>query len=73
MCGFATFFEIGVNFDPELLRTVSNDLHHRGPDGGGIVNEPGVAMVFRRLAIIDPTEKSNQPMSDQSGRYSMVF
>ena len=73
MCGFATFFEIGVNFDPELLRAVSNDLHHRGPDGGGIVNEPGVAMVFRRLAIIDPTEKSNQPMSDQSGRYSMVF
>ena len=56
--------------DDDRTRT---DLLHRGPDSGGVLAEPGVSLAFRRLAILDPSEKSDQPMTDASGRYSLVF
>lgn len=37
------------------------------------MNEPGAALVFRRLAIMDPSESSDQPMTDPSGSVTMVF
>jgi asparagine synthase (glutamine-hydrolysing) len=73
MCGFAAFFERGRVFSPQLLTNVDRDLLHRGPDSGGQYSAPGAAIVFRRLAIIDPVARSDQPMWDQSGRYVMAF
>ncbi|MEJ2434725.1 MAG: asparagine synthase (glutamine-hydrolyzing), partial [Pseudolabrys sp.] len=35
--------------------------------------EPGWALAFRRLAIMDPRHGSDQPMSDESGRCTLVF
>ena len=37
------------------------------------MSEPGLALVFRRLAILDPGSQADQPMSDASGRCSLVF
>jgi len=73
MCGFAAFFERGRPFCPQLLADVEGDLLHRGPDNGGRYSAPGAAIVFRRLAIIDPEARSDQPMWDQSGRYVLAF
>ncbi len=73
MCGFIALAEPGRIFSPELLADLQNDLLHRGPDSGGVLAEPGVGLTFRRLAILDPSEKSDQPMTDPSGRYSLVF
>ena len=73
MCGLAALFEPGRRFDPALLAGMEDDLFHRGPDSGGCVSEPGVALVFRRLAILDPGSQADQPMSDASGRCSLVF
>ncbi len=73
MCGFAAFFEPGRQFSAQLLADVESDLVHRGPDKGGRYSAPGAAIVFRRLAIIDPDARSDQPMWDRSGRYVMVF
>jgi asparagine synthase (glutamine-hydrolysing) len=73
MCGLAALFEPGRRFDPALLAGIEDDLFHRGPDSGGCVSEPGVALVFRRLAILDPGSQADQPMSDASGRCSLVF
>ncbi len=73
MCGFATFFEKGRVFPERLLKAVDADLFHRGPDSGGLFEETGGAMVFRRLAILDPTSGADQPMQDESGRYVLVF
>jgi asparagine synthase (glutamine-hydrolysing) len=73
MCGFAAFFEPGRLFRPELLKGVNRDLYHRGPDSEGIVNEQGFSLVFRRLAIIDLSDDANQPMTDSTGRCSIVF
>jgi asparagine synthase (glutamine-hydrolysing) len=73
MCGFAAFFEPGRLFAPELLKGANRDLYHRGPDSDGTVNESGFSLVFRRLAIIDLSDGANQPMSDSSGRCSIVY
>ncbi len=73
MCGFAALFERGRTFAPEQLDDIERDLFHRGPDSGGRVVEPGLALVFRRLAILDPGSASDQPMTDPSGRFTIVF
>ena len=73
MCGFVALFEGGRNFPPALLEAMESDLLHRGPDSGGIVKEPGAAMVFRRLAILDPEAQADQPMTDVTGRCTLVF
>ena len=73
MCGLAALFEAERDFAPELIEAIERDLFHRGPDSGGSFCEPGVSLVFRRLAILDPEPRSDQPMQDPSGRYVIVF
>ncbi len=73
MCGLAALIEPGRRFEAALLDGMDADLFHRGPDSGGRLSEPGLAFVFRRLAILDPTPGSDQPMTDASGRYTIVF
>ncbi len=73
MCGFAAFFELDRTFSPGLLDGADDDLFHRGPDSGHRYETPGAAMVFRRLAILDPESRSDQPFRDRSGRYVLVF
>ncbi|MCK5297019.1 MAG: asparagine synthase (glutamine-hydrolyzing) [Alphaproteobacteria bacterium] len=73
MCGFAALFEQGRTFEPELLSAIDKDIYHRGPDSGGQVSETGCGLVFRRLSILDPKESSDQPMTDATGRYTIVF
>ena len=69
MCGIA-----GVvgSWDDALLERFGASLRHRGPDGGGAVTDGEVALVARRLAIID-LERGEQPMTSPSGRSTIVF
>ena len=50
-------------------------LVHRGPDDSGTWTdrECGLALGFRRLAILDLTPSGHQPMVSASGRYVIVF
>src|SRR6266545_2404104 len=51
-------------------------LRHRGPDGEGRLVRPDVGLVLEhcRLAIIDPDNpEANQPFSDPSGRWTIVY
>jgi asparagine synthase (glutamine-hydrolysing) len=73
MCGLAAFFEPGRLFGEELLDGADRDLFHRGPDSGGRAAEPGWALVFRRLAIMDPGHGADQPMTDETGRCTIIF
>lgn len=57
------------------IRRMSDTLLHRGPDDeGSFVDEAaGVALGFRRLAIIDPSPEGHQPMMSKDGRYTLIF
>jgi asparagine synthase (glutamine-hydrolysing) len=52
---------------------MGDDIAHRGPDGGAIHCEDGIGLAFRRLAILDLSAAASQPMSDVSGRCTLVF
>jgi asparagine synthase (glutamine-hydrolysing) len=47
-------------------------LAHRGPDGDGLFGTDGVALGFRRLAIIDTSHAGDQPFASEDGRLQLV-
>jgi asparagine synthase (glutamine-hydrolysing) len=79
MCGITGFFDLQHKIPgedlPEIIHAMSNVLIHRGPDGSGtwIDAEAGLAMGFRRLAILELSSAGNQPMVSADGRYVIVF
>ncbi len=73
MCGIAGLraYE-GSPVDIELAREMSWALHHRGPDDHGEWVSRSVALMHRRLSIID-VMGSPQPMSTPDGRFHLTF
>lgn len=61
MCGIGAI--INKYHFIEILSKYLQILKHRGPDSSSFRTINNVYMCFHRLAIIDPDEKSNQPLS----------
>lgn len=76
MCGLAGQFmyQRGAVELPGL-RVAQNMMTRRGPDGRGewVSEDRSVALVHRRLSIIDLSEHGAQPMSSADGRLRVVF
>src|SRR5687768_14472465 len=80
MCGFAGVIAWDERFriSREILAVMAACIAHRGPDGEGIFfADPAnataaCALAHRRLAIIDPDPRANQPFADHRGR-QLVF
>lgn len=66
MCGVA-----GVLRGRHSARDLLAALAHRGPDGEGSVDLGICSLAMTRLAILDPADRSNQPM--QCGDATIVF
>lgn len=78
MCGFAGLLTRVPTAVPDLRRQAERmgaALAHRGPDDEGAWSDDsaGVALAFRRLAILDLSPMGHQPMASPSGRFTMVF
>ena len=79
MCGITGLidFTCSTNADRlnELVTTMSNEIIHRGPDdfGAWVDPENGLALGFRRLAILDLSPTGHQPMHSSNGQYVIVF
>jgi asparagine synthase (glutamine-hydrolysing) len=58
---------------PETIASMVEMLRHRGPDGDGCYFRPGIAFGFTRLAIIDLTAASDQPIIDDATGVALVF
>jgi asparagine synthase (glutamine-hydrolysing) len=73
MCGITGFISAPTASDEltRVVRGMCDALVHRGPDDAGewIDAGAGVAIGFRRLAIIDLSPAGHQPMISASGRY----
>ncbi|MGF1532685.1 MAG: asparagine synthase (glutamine-hydrolyzing) [Bernardetiaceae bacterium] len=75
MCGITgvyAFNEIG-RFDMIKNKAATDALTHRGPDVGRFFNDQYVALGHRRLSILDLSAAADQPMSDPSKRYWLIF
>src|SRR5581483_2589737 len=55
------------------VRRMMSAIAHRGPDGDGSLVDGPCALGHLRLAIIDLSDAAAQPMTDASGRYSIVY
>src|SRR6185437_1773436 len=58
---------------PDIIHRINDAMSHRGPDADGFFFEDGIALGHRRLSILDLSSAANQPFTDASGRYVMVF
>ncbi len=56
-----------------LLPEAVGKLKQRGPDGEGVFFHNRTALGHRRLSVIDISDAATQPMTDSSGRYTIVF
>ena len=74
MCGIAGEFRFdGDRPSREGMQAMLAQLERRGPDSEGVFQDGSVLLGHRRLAIIDLSEKSNQPLVDEACGCALVF
>ncbi len=74
MCGICGvwYFDRQTPVDIHLLRRMTDQIRHRGPDEDGFYTEGSVGLGFRRLSIID-VAGSHQPMTNENQSVWIVF
>ncbi len=79
MCGITGFLDVSKDLDQTSLQVITTQMmdtiRHRGPDDSGewMDAQSGIALGFRRLAILDLSPAGHQPMLSADGRYVIVF
>ena len=72
MCGIAGFLG---DFPAGLPAAMGLAIDHRGPDDSGVFTDADgrLALVHRRLAIVDLSSTGHQPMADSTGRFVICY
>lgn len=78
MCGIAGLITTDSQpIDREILAAMTERLHHRGPDDGGIWSGAAggvqVALGNRRLSILDLSPRGHMPMPSPDGRWRITY
>ena len=73
MCGIVGI----VNFASREVKKqdimkMMKTIKHRGPDDEGVYMDGAIGLGHVRLSILDLTEAGHQPMTDASGRYTII-
>ncbi len=67
MCGIAGFCDFSKKSSNDILKSMTDVLHHRGPDDSGYFWDESeysqIALGHRRLSILDLSAHGHQPMS----------
>ncbi len=73
MCGICGMhFQKNLLADRKLLKSMSDQISHRGPDGEGFFVEKNVGIANRRLSIID-LATGDQPIFNEDKSIAIVF
>jgi len=74
MCGICGEYRLDGG-QPQLssIHAMMDNLEKRGPDNSGSYADGPIAFGHRRLAILDLSERGNQPMVDPHLGFSLVF
>ena len=55
------------------VKSMNDALSHRGPDNSGFYSDDNISFGHRRLSIVDLSDNSNQPMTDNLNNIVIVF
>ncbi len=72
MCGIAGEIAFAARSDADW-QNISNLMQRRGPDDHGAWNDQHCTMAFRRLSILDLSDKAHQPMLSADGNFALTF
>ena len=72
MCGISGIIS-QKNSNDFFISAMVKSQHHRGPDNSNYSINENVALGHNRLAIIDCSDKANQPMSSNDKKIHIVF
>jgi asparagine synthase (glutamine-hydrolysing) len=74
MCGLVGIYNLkGQPVAPVLLRAMTQQLQHRGPDSEGYCIEGFLGLGHRRLSILDLSLNGHQPMTSDDGNYTIAY
>lgn len=79
MCGILGFLNKSKKFKKYeyeiMIKKMLDSIYHRGPDGFGIWSntQGNVFLGHRRLSIIDLSSNGKQPMTSETGRFTITF
>ena len=74
MCGITGYIDFsGKPTSPEVIKSMTDAIMHRGPDGEGFWLDRNVALGHRRLSIIDPSPAGKQPFQCNKQRFVLVY
>ena len=72
MCGICGVVAFGRPAEVDTVQRMAAELDHRGPDGDGSYAGDGVALGFRRLAIIDLSDAGMQTFASEDGAVQLL-
>lgn len=74
MCGITgLIYTNNAPVSPVVLKTMTDSIAHRGPDGEGHWIDGNVGIGHRRLAVIDLSPAGHQPMITKDNRYVLSY
>ena len=73
MCGIVGIIRFDAKpIKKESLTTMMQTIKHRGPDDEGVFIDGHIGLGHVRLSILDLSEAGHQPMTDPTGRYTII-
>ena len=74
MCGILGVYNLNnERIDKSLCQSMLDKMNHRGPDGFGDFYLDNIALLHRRLAILDTTNNGKQPMFSKNKKWVIIF
>jgi len=73
MCGIIGFWNVAANISEARVSSILDGMRHRGPDGKGTLSYPGGAAGMVRLALVDLSDRGQQPLWSADGRVAILF
>ena len=73
MCGISGIINFKNKIDGEIVNSMNKTIKYRGPDHSSLWSNSYCSIGAVRLAIIDLSEKSNQPFLSKDKKISIIY
>ncbi len=75
MCGITGVFNFydKITTEIENVKNAVSRLENRGPNNKGVYTHNNISLGHTRLSVIDTSDNANQPLTDETKNYTIVF